>query len=101
MEQATIEWISQLIKNNNMHAFYTSSTWRSKQQQILKQQHYECQRCKSKGKVTKAVTVHHKEYLRKHPHLALEDSNLEAICNKCHYDEHHRKKRGFTNEERW
>lgn len=101
MEQEIFEWIRQLIRDNDMHVFYTSSLWRKKQHQILKQQHYECQRCKGKGRVTKAVTVHHKKYLRKNPHLALEDSNLEAICNKCHYDEHHRKKHGFTNEERW
>ena len=49
----------------------------------------------------KATTVHHKKYLRLHPELALDPDNLEPICERCHYDEHHRKKPGFTNEERW
>lgn len=101
MEQAIFEWIKQLIRDNNMHAFYASPLWRKKQQQVLKHHNYECQRCKRKGLVTKAATVHHKEYLRKHPELALEDENLEAVCDKCHYDEHHRRKQRFMNEERW
>lgn len=101
MEQVVLEWIKQLIRDNNMHDFYTSPLWRRKQQQVLKQQNYECQRCKKKGLVTKAVTVHHKEYLRRYPELALEDENLEAVCDKCHYDEHHRRKQRFINEERW
>ena len=47
----------------------------------------------------KATTVHHKKYLRLHPELALDPDNLEPICERCHYDEHHRKKPGFTNED--
>lgn len=101
MEQNILEWIKQLIRDNDTHSFYTSSVWRKKQKEILKKQHFECQRCKKKGFVVRAVTVHHKEYLRKHPELALEDENLEAVCDKCHYDEHHRRKQRFINEERW
>jgi len=100
LAEELLNWIRELIKDNNMHEFYTSPLWRRKNAQILKVNHYECSRCKAKGKVTKARTVHHKKYLREHPELALEDSNLEPICDKCHYDEHHKKK-GFMNEERW
>lgn len=101
MPDSLLSWIQQLIRDNNVHEFYTSSIWRKTQARILQKQHYECQRCKSKGLVTKARTVHHKQHLRAHPELALDDNNLEAICERCHYDEHHRKKPGFMNEERW
>lgn len=48
-----------------------------------------------------ASTVHHRKYLRMHPELALDEDNLEPICEKCHYEEHHKKPQGFVNEERW
>lgn len=101
MDDITLQWIRQLIKDNNLHEFYVSKIWRRKKASVLKESHNECQRCKAKGMVVKARTVHHKQYLREHPELALEDGNLEAICESCHYDEHHRKKPGFMNEERW
>lgn len=95
------EWIKELIVNNRVHEFYNSPLWKRKKKEILKGQHYECQRCKARGKYTPARTVHHKKYLRRRPDLALEDDNLEAICDSCHYDEHHKEKSGFINEERW
>lgn len=101
MSDDLLQWIQKLIIDNNLHEFYTSSIWRNTQARILKENHYECQRCKNRGLVIKARTVHHKKYLRDYPELALDDNNLEAICENCHYDEHHRKKLGFTNEERW
>lgn len=101
MTDEMLEWIKKLIRDNDLHAFYTSPVWRRTQARILKENHYECSRCKAKGMVTRACTVHHKKYLREFPELALEDDNLEPICKNCHYKEHHGKKRGFQNEERW
>jgi 5-methylcytosine-specific restriction endonuclease McrA len=95
-----LDWVNQLIRDGNIDAFYKSTKWTHKQSQILKDQHYECQRCKANGKVVKARTVHHKKYLKLFPGLALDDDNLEAICDACHYDEHHKRK-GYTNDERW
>lgn len=94
-------WILQLIAENRVHEFYNSSVWKRKKKEILKIQNYECQRCKAKGQYRKARTVHHRKYLRQRPELALVDDNLEAICDECHYDEHHRRKPGFMNKERW
>ena len=101
MTEEMLNWIRGLIRDNKVHEFYASPVWRRLQVQILKENHYECERCKRKGLVVKATTVHHKKYLRIHPELALDQDNLEPICEHCHYDEHHRKKPGFTNEERW
>ena len=93
-----LDWITQLIRENDVHRFYASPVWRKKQAQILRENHYDCERCKRKGLVVRARTVHHKKYLREHPELALEDENLEPICERCHYEEHHKKRR-FINEE--
>ncbi len=101
MTEEMLEWVKGLIQDDNLHAFYTSPVWRRTQARILKENHYECSRCKVRGMVVQARTVHHKKYLRKFPELALEDENLEAICASCHYEEHHKKHRKFLNEERW
>lgn len=94
-------WIRGLILEGRTHGFYTSPIWMKTRRAALKRAHGECQRCKARGKVVKADTVHHIRYLRDRPDLALDDDNLEALCAQCHYDEHHRKKPGFTNAERW
>lgn len=101
MEPGTEAWIRRLIREDNLHEFYTSPVWRRTQAQVLKENHWECRRCKKKGLVSRARTVHHIKYLKKYPALALDRDNLEPVCDKCHYDEHHRKKPGFINEERW
>lgn len=94
-------WIRELIAENRIHEFYNSPDWKRKKKAILKDQHYECQRCKAKGQYKRARTVHHRKYLRMRPDLALDDDNLEAVCDECHYDEHHRRRQGFVNPERW
>lgn len=94
-------WIRKLIAENRVHEFYNSTEWKRKKKVILISQHHECQRCKERGQYKRARTVHHKKYLRIRPDLALDDDNLEAICDECHYDEHHRRKPGFINAERW
>lgn len=101
MKEETLEWIRNLIRENKMHEFYTSPAWRKKQAQVLKENHWECERCKKKGLVVRANTVHHRKYLRRFPELAFDDDNLEPLCERCHYEEHHKKKPGFVNEERW
>lgn len=97
----TTNWIHGLISGDKVHDFYNSPVWKRKKNQILKDQKWECQRCKKKGIYKSARTVHHIQYLRNRPDLALKDENLEAICEECHYEEHHKKKQGFVNTERW
>lgn len=103
IEKELEDWIKSLIKEDKVHDFYISPIWIKTKNEVLREQNYECQRCKLKKKIyKKASTVHHKKYLRRFPELALDRSNLEAICNECHYDEHHRgSKSGYVNEERW
>lgn len=100
-------WIRGLIAADNLHAFYISTAWKKLSKEVLREQHYECQVCKAKGIYKKATTVHHKFYVRLFPMYALSKFvngkiNLIAICEECHYEEHHKKEpKGFTNIERW
>ncbi|MEQ2441584.1 HNH endonuclease [Solibaculum intestinale] len=91
----------QLIADDNIHAFYVSPLWLKVSAEVLKEQHYECQRCKKRGRYKRANTVHHNKPVRQYPRLALTKDHLEAICKECHYEEHHGQPKGFVNEERW
>ncbi len=108
-------WVQHLIDKNNLHMFYTSSYWLNLREEVLREQHYECQICKEKGFYTKANHVHHVQFVKKHPRLALSKTymfqgkayrNLIAVCKDCHETVCHperlrwNKKEPLT-EERW
>lgn len=109
------KWIKELIRENKLNRFYMSKEFLKLKKEVLEEQHYECQICKEAGKITKADTVHHVQFVRKHPRLALSKyytykgkqyRNLIAVCKACHNKLHPekcktKKKEKFTNEERW
>lgn len=95
------KWIYSLIRKNRIIEFYKSTIWKRAREKALSQQNYECQRCKAKGLYNRADTVHHRIPVRVNPSLALTESNLEAICKECHYEEHHKEERTKLNEEKW
>lgn len=100
--------------------FYKSSKWQRKREEILKLDHYECQRCKHNGKYkdvkgvksyTRAKLVHHDYRYKEYPQYALMhyvngNRNLYSLCQSCHEIEHE-DERGFIdtkddfNEEKW
>lgn len=114
-----VSWIEHLISINSLDRFYHSKYFRQVKREVLREQHYECQRCKEHGKLTivketkkRSGVVHHVKYVREHPELALskyyidnkgiKQKNLLALCNECHEIVHDR----FSiseplNEERW
>lgn len=108
-------WIRKCERENAMWKFYKSTWFRLLRTAVLKEQHNECQKCRARGKITKADTVHHEKHVRDHPELALtayyvdrygeEKRNLVAICKACHALEHPEKLKkineGYTNKERW
>ena len=69
--------------------------------------------CKQRGFYQKANTVHHVQYVRNHPRLALsraytfqgiEHENLLPLCHNCHEEIHnHRVKiqKEYLTEEKW
>lgn len=99
---------------------YDSARWKKTREEQLERDHYECQRCKHRGKYknvqglvkyTRAVLVHHDFRLKQYPQYAFSpmvgnQRNLYSLCNSCHEIEHEGE-RGIIqsveelNEERW
>ena len=101
-EKELVDWIEELIDADELWKFYKSKEFRKLKEEVLREQHHECQACKEKGILTKADTVHHIQYVRNHPELALsktytymgrEHRNLIAICRSCHNKVH--KEKGY------
>lgn len=95
----TLEWIIQLIRSGDTSPFYNTKEWGDLRERKRKLEHYECERCRSRGIHRRGQNVHHKKYLRNNPELALEITNLECLCDECHYEEHHKKE--LLTPERW
>lgn len=110
--QHDIAYVQKCIRED-IHRFYTWEKWKALRQQVLKLDKYECQICKQRGKYTKATTVHHVNYVKKHPELSLEiwyeyhgkkKRNLLSLCHDCHEEVHgYRRPEGRKplTEERW
>lgn len=114
MTDDQIEFVKKCISDNDVHKFYCRKEWLEIREKVLKFDHYECQKCKKKGKYRKAILVHHVNHLKDKPSLALEmydekgERNLVSLCQSCHEEEHpeerhrwHKSDKGFINEERW
>ena len=111
MTEQFLQNLRKLIQDHNIHAFYKTTEWLHLRLEVLKEQNNECQICKAKKIYTKATTVHHVNYVRRHPELALSKFyeymgkkllNLLAVCDDCHKEIHKGyKPKGFTNNERW
>lgn len=115
MEQNELkQWIEKLIEENKLYRFYKSKHWKKKKEEILEEFHNECAWCKEKGKIAIAEEVHHVQFVKTHPELALSEfyvyqgkryRNLVPLCHDCHDYAHERmkykKKAEQFNEERW
>lgn len=110
--ESDIAYVKKCIEEN-IHRFYVWGKWKDKRKEVLHMDKNECQICKKRGKYIKATTVHHVNYVKKHPELALEiwytfrgkkKRNLISLCHDCHEEVHgHRqkeKKEPLT-QERW
>lgn len=120
-------WIRELIDKDELWRFYKSKDWIELKEQILEENHHECYICKKQGRITRydidkdgnktlLSTVHHIQFLRKYPELALSRTyewngktypNLIPVCKSCHNKLHpdkyykSKRKKEFRNEERW
>ena len=58
-----------------------------------------CERCLKRGLIVPAVEVHHKVKLTPEnisdPKISLNFDNLEALCKKCHLEEHRKNSRRY------
>jgi 5-methylcytosine-specific restriction endonuclease McrA len=112
MTEHDIAYVKQCIQED-MHRFYVWSKWKAIRAAVLEMDKNECQMCKSRGQYTRATTVHHVNYVKRHPDKALEiwytfrgqtKRNLISLCHNCHEEIHgyrkKEKKKPLT-EERW
>ena len=93
-------WIRTLVARDDLHAFYICHAWLHMRAEALREQHYECQRCRANGLYVPATVVHHIKTVRRFPWLALAKDNLLCLCDDCHYEIHHSHKPKW-NDERW
>ncbi|MBU9728279.1 HNH endonuclease [Lachnospiraceae bacterium ASD4241] len=116
MTQEDLEkYINHLLASGKLWKFYKHPEWMELRQEVLNDFHNECQDCKKRGIHTRAGSVHHAQYVRSHPRLALsktymydgkEYQNLIPLCKACHNARHpekgnRKRKDRFMNEERW
>lgn len=102
-----VSWLRYLISINRLDTFYHSRHWKGLKKEVLREQHYECQHCKEKGKLTivregkrRMGVVHHERFLRDYPELALskyyvdecgkKQRQLTVLCDPCHEAVHER-----------
>lgn len=114
MTEAQIDYVKHCIAHD-VHRFYLWSQWIRIRNKVLAIDHYECQRCKERGRYKKAVLVHHINHVKNRPDLALElyyqdehgktRRNLISLCHDCHEMEHgyriKGKRKKMLTEERW
>lgn len=115
MTDKEIEWATHCAETVPLR-FYESAAWHRVRNAVLLMDRYECQNCRNKHhQYRKATTVHHVNYFKNRPDLALEvwytdtatgerKRNLISLCHECH-DEVHNWRRGEgtepLTEERW
>lgn len=110
--ESDIAYVKKCIEEN-VHRFYIWGKWEAKRKEVLRMDKNECQICKKRGKYTRATTVHHVNYVKKHPELALEiwytfkgkkKRNLISLCHNCHEEVHgyrQKEKKEPLTQERW
>lgn len=78
-------------------AFYASGVWVDCAR-AYRRAHPWCERCLKKHEISASEEVHHKIELTAEnindPDVALNWDNLEALCGKCHRQEHGKKRGG-------
>ena len=76
--------------------FYTTRAWRKARASVLADHGGLCQLCLAKGLIVPAVHVHHRIPLTPDnmddPKIALDSSNLMALCEECHAEQHRTKR---------
>lgn len=112
-------WIRELLADGIEWKFYKTDEWLELRDDIMAEQHNECEMCRDRGEYARAETVHHVNEIRDRPDLALSRTyidgkgrrqrNLMALCFTCHNKVHNRfqggwwrkKKEKPLTEERW
>lgn len=98
-----LEKINTLLKERRENVWYNSATWGAMRATVLRLDHYECQRCKARGRYRRAEIVHHVKHLKDRPDLALSlydpdtgERQLMSVCKRCHEELHPESQRQFA-----
>ena len=82
--------------------FYTSPAWKRCARSYRASVGGLCERCRDRGLIVPCEEVHHKIKLTpaniNRPEIALNWSNLVALCKDCHMKEHRKTKRWSVDE---
>lgn len=75
-------------RNPEQVGFYKSKQWKATRAAYLERVNHICERCGAPAKI-----VHHRHYIDAanvtDPRVTLDHANLEALCQRCHNQEHH------------
>lgn len=81
------------------NSFYRSKQWIACRDAYMIKVNHLCERCKAKGIYEPARVVHHKIELTeanyRDPAISLNFDNLQALCQSCHNEIHHRQERRY------
>lgn len=101
-----INRLRQLISDGREGVWYNGAAWEHMRRAVLKMDHYECQRCKARGRYHKAEIVHHVKHLKDRPDLALSlydpdtgERQLVSVCKQCHEELHPESQRQYRMRE--
>lgn len=64
---------------------YFDPRWQKKRLEVMEQQGFTCQRCKS---TEKTLSVHHNQYIPNRDVWDYKNSQLSVLCQDCHGDLH-------------
>ena len=80
----------------DIERFYTTKAWRKCREAVLSEHGGLCQICLGKGLIVPAVHVHHRIPITPDnlddPMITLDSSNLMALCEECHAEQHRKKR---------
>lgn len=65
------------------HDFYQSKAWKATREAYLLDHPY-CEEHRKQGQFVPAMLVHHIKAVKPYPELALDVTNLRALCEACH-----------------
>lgn len=106
MSEAQLRRLVALLNTGRENVWYNSEPWRSTRETVLMADRYECQRCKERGRYSRAVLVHHVKHLKDRPDLALSiidpatgERQLVSVCKRCHEELHPESQRQFFPKE--
>ena len=80
----------------DIERFYVSRAWKKCRAAVLSEHGGLCEICLGKGLIVPAVHVHHRIPITPDnlddPRITLDSSNLMALCEECHAEQHRKKR---------